>query len=43
MKFERSKEWWMERAHREGDSAIGAGLLAFDPVPGAQSVQPRLC
>ena len=40
MKFERSKEWWMERAHREGDSAIGAGLLAFDPVPGAQSVQP---
>jgi hypothetical protein len=40
MKFERSKEWWMERAHREGDSAIGAGLLAFDPVPGAQSMQP---
>jgi HTH-type transcriptional regulator, competence development regulator len=38
MKFERSKEWWMERAHCEGDSAIGAGLLAFDPVPGARPV-----
>jgi HTH-type transcriptional regulator, competence development regulator len=38
MKFERSKEWWMERARREGDAAIGAGLLAFDPVLGAQPV-----
>jgi transcriptional regulator with XRE-family HTH domain len=33
MKFERSKEWWLRRAHREGDSAVGAGMLAFDPVP----------
>ena len=33
MKFERSKEWWMARARREGDAVIGAGLLAFDPVP----------
>ncbi len=33
MKIERSKEWWMERARREGDSPIGAGLLAFDPAP----------
>jgi transcriptional regulator with XRE-family HTH domain len=33
MKLERSKEWWMGRARREGDAVIGAGLLAFDPVP----------
>lgn len=33
MKLERSKEWWMARARREGDAVIGAGLLAFDPVP----------
>lgn len=33
MKLERSKEWWMARARREGDSVIGAGLLAFDPEP----------
>ena len=33
MKIERSKEWWMARARREGDAAVGAGLLAFDPVP----------
>ena len=33
MKLERSKDWWMIRARREGDAAVGAGLLAFDPVP----------
>ena len=33
MKLVRSKEWWMARARREGDAAVGAGLLAFDPVP----------
>jgi transcriptional regulator with XRE-family HTH domain len=33
MKFERSKDWWMARARREGDAVIGAGLLAFDPKP----------
>lgn len=33
MKFERSKDWWMARARREGDAVIGAGLLALDPVP----------
>ena len=32
MKFERSKDWWMARARREGDAVIGAGLLAFDPA-----------
>lgn len=42
MKIERSKEWWMARARREGDAAVGAGLLAFDPVsderPATQAV-----
>jgi transcriptional regulator with XRE-family HTH domain len=33
MRFQRSKDWWMARARREGDSAVGAGLLAFDPAP----------
>ena len=33
MKLERSKDWWMARARREGDAVIGAGLLAFDPAP----------
>lgn len=32
MRFERSKDWWMARARREGDVAMGAGLLAFDPA-----------
>ncbi len=33
MKLERSKDWWMARARREGNVAVGAGLLAFDPAP----------
>lgn len=33
MRFQRSKDWWMARARREGDSAVGAGLLALDPAP----------
>lgn len=33
MRLERSKEWWMARAHREGNAAVGAGLLAFNPAP----------
>lgn len=32
MRFERSKAWWLSRARREGDAAVGAGLLAFDPA-----------
>jgi transcriptional regulator with XRE-family HTH domain len=32
MKFERSKEWWLAKARREGDASIGAGLLARDPA-----------
>lgn len=33
MRLERSKDWWMARARREGNAAVGVGLLAFDPVP----------
>jgi transcriptional regulator with XRE-family HTH domain len=33
MRLERSKDWWMARARREGDAIVGAGLLAFDPTP----------
>lgn len=33
MNFERSKDWWIARARREGDAAIGAGFLALDPAP----------
>ena len=33
MKLERSKDWWLNRARREGNAVIGAGLLAFDPAP----------
>lgn len=37
MKFERSKEWWLARARREGDAAVGAGFLALDPGPEERS------
>ena len=37
MKLERSKDWWMARARREGDAVVGAGLLAFDPAPAARA------
>lgn len=33
MRLERSKDWWMARARREGNVAVGAGQLAFDPAP----------
>lgn len=36
MRLERTKEWWMSRARREGDAVISAGLLAFDPAPEAR-------
>ncbi len=32
MRFERSKDWWLSRARREGDCAISAGMLARDPA-----------
>ena len=34
MIIERTKEWWLARAVREGDAAVSAGLLAIDPVAG---------
>lgn len=33
MRLERSKKWWLARARLEGDTTIGAGLLARDPEP----------
>ena len=33
MRMDRSKEWWLARARREGDAVVGAGLLAVDPAP----------
>ena len=33
MALERNKEWWMERARREGGVAVSAGALALDPAP----------
>jgi transcriptional regulator with XRE-family HTH domain len=33
MRLERSKGWWLSKARREGDAAVGAGMLAFDPAP----------
>jgi transcriptional regulator with XRE-family HTH domain len=38
MRIERSKEWWLARARREGDAFIGAGLLAADPMPDGRTV-----
>lgn len=31
MMIDRTKEWWLARAEREGDAAVSAGLLAVDP------------
>ena len=30
MKLNRSKEWWLSSARREGDATIGAGVLSLD-------------
>jgi transcriptional regulator with XRE-family HTH domain len=38
MKLERSKEWWIARARREGDAVVGAGLLARDPALESRSL-----
>ena len=40
MRMDRSKEWWLARARREGDAAVGAGLLAFDPAPDERPARP---
>lgn len=50
MIIERSKEWWLARAAREGEAAVSAGLLAVDPVvtdgptsePSAQAEENRI-
>ncbi len=43
MIIERTKEWWLARAAREGDAAVSAGLLAIDPVVGERpAVEPAL-
>ena len=36
MKLQRSRGWWLARARREGDAAIGAGMSALDPLPEAK-------
>jgi len=33
MKLNRSKDWWLTRARREGDATIGAGALSLDAKP----------
>jgi hypothetical protein len=33
MRLERKKDWWLARARREGNSAVGAGLISFQSVP----------
>jgi len=40
MKFERNEKWWLSKARQEGDSFIGAGMLARDPVPAAEAAAP---
>jgi transcriptional regulator with XRE-family HTH domain len=32
MRIERTPAWWLAKAYREGDTEVGAGALAFDPV-----------
>ena len=38
MRLERSKAWWIDRARREGDAVVGAGLVARDPAPESRSL-----
>jgi hypothetical protein len=33
VKIDRSKEWWMKKADLEGDSPVGAGMLARTSSP----------
>ncbi len=42
MKLERSKEWWIDRARKEGDAVVGAGLVARDPAPESRSLAAGL-
>ena len=41
MRFERSKEWWMALARREGDAVVAAGAAALDPAPGGAADTER--
>lgn len=38
MKLNRSKDWWISRAQREGDFTIGAGVLSLDAKPEAANL-----
>ena len=38
MKIERSKDWWISHVASEGDAAVGAGLMAFDPRPSEEKI-----
>ena len=40
MKFERNEKWWLSKARQEGDSFIGAGMLARDRAPAAEAAAP---
>ncbi len=42
MKLNRSNDWWLARARREGDATIGAGVLSLDakPEPAADQMRP---
>jgi HTH-type transcriptional regulator, competence development regulator len=42
MKFERNEKWWLSKARQEGDSFIGAGLLARDPEAAVPAEDLRL-
>lgn len=45
MRIEQNKQWWLDRAAREGADVIGAGLVARDPIsdsrPVAGALAPR--
>lgn len=41
MRLDRSKEWWLRRAEREGDAVIAAGFLARD-AQGSAEAPPQM-
>jgi hypothetical protein len=43
MKLEISKDWCIAAAKREGDSEVGAGALAMDPIPPWLNGEPYYC
>lgn len=38
MRIERTKEWWLAKAHREGNAEVGAGMLVHDTEHTAEQV-----